>query len=133
MPHLQFETDAPLDAAEREAFAAWVTGLYAEVMDTGTEHVAVTIRHYDGARLFLGRAAGSTEPVAFLNADIRRGRTPAQRIRLAKTLMDAMHTRWGVPRAHLYVIYTEHPGEDFVRYEGPLKPWAEGEDDPAGG
>ena len=127
MPHLQFEvTERVPDTRE---FAAWVTDRYADVMDTGTGHVAVTIR--DEAALALGRA-GADDPVAVLNADVRAGRSFDQRETFAGAAMDAMVERWGVDREHCYVVYTEHPGEDFLLSEGPLAGWSEGEDAPEG-
>lgn len=121
MPHLQFETDVELDESEKRAFAEWATDVYGEVMDTGTGHVAVTIR--DGASVALGRA-DPDEPVAFLNADVRAGRSFEQRRELAVAAMEEMADRWRVPTENAYVIYTEHPGEDFVLREGSLESWS---------
>lgn len=133
MPHLQFEVSEPLDSAEIDAFADWVTARYAEHMDTGTGHVGVTVRA--AATLALGRADRGA-PVAFLNADIRAGRSAAQRRDFAVAVMDELHARFGVPTEHCYVVYTEHPGEDFHLREGALASWdtAEGDDaDPLDG
>jgi hypothetical protein len=107
-----------------------VTDLYSEVMDTGMAHVGVTVR--DEARVALGRA-GPDDPVAILNADIRGGRSFDQRETLAMRVMDEMSERWGVAREHCYVVFTEHPGEDFLLREGALEGWSEGEERPAGG
>jgi len=125
MPHLQFEISEPLDGPV-EPFAAWATELYADVMETGTGHVAVTVR--DGARLSLGRA-GADEPVAVLNADIRAGRSADQRRELAAAVIEELEKRWGVPSENTYVVYTEHPGEDFHLEEGALKSWSDSESD----
>lgn len=124
MPQLRFEVTEPLDAAEIESFADWVTTLYAEYMETGTGHVGVSVR--DDAALALGRA-GAAEPVAFLDADIRAGRSFDQRRSLAVTIVDELSERWGVPTENCYVVYTEHPGEDFHLREGSLTSWGEDE------
>lgn len=121
MPHLQFETDVELDESEKRAFAAWATDLYGEVMDTGTGHVAVAVR--DGASVALGRADPDA-PVAFLNVDVRAGRSFEQRRELAVAAMEEIADRWRVPTGNAYVIYTEHPGEDFVLREGALESWS---------
>ncbi|ESS04522.1 MAG: hypothetical protein A07HR67_00693 [uncultured archaeon A07HR67] len=126
MPHLQFEVTEPLAATELQSFAAWVTDHYAEVMDTGTGHVGVTVR--DEAHLALGRA-GPEEPVALLNADIRAGRALDQRREFAVAVLGEMADRWGVPTGNAYVVYTEHPGEDFHLQEGALDSWADEEAD----
>lgn len=127
MPHLQFEITATPTDDEKRDFAVWVTALYSEVMDTGTGHVGVTIRSCGVADLSLGRAAEG-EGVAFLNADIRMGRSFEDRRRLAVTIMDEIHRRWAIPTANMYVIYTEHDGPDFMLYEGALESWSEGDD-----
>ena len=125
MPHLQFEVTSRIEPESKTSFATWVTERYADVMDTGTDHVGVTIR--DGASLTLGRVP-EDNPVAFLNADIRAGRSFEQRRRLAVTVMDELADRWGVPAENQYVIYTEHPGEDFHLREGALDSWTADEE-----
>ncbi|MFC7165559.1 tautomerase [Halospeciosus flavus] len=129
MPHLQFETTVDLDDDETAPFTDWVTELYAHVMDTGTDHVAVTVRNHPAAALSLGRA-GPDEPVAVVNADVRAGRSADQRRELAESLVGELDARFGVPTANCYVVYTEHPGEDFHLAEGPLASWDHDEDDP---
>jgi len=124
VPHLQFETTEPLDAAQKETVAEWVTGHYAELMETGTDHVGVTVR--DGAFLTLGRAT-SDEPVAFLNADIRAGRSFEQRRELAEAVIEALAEHWDVPPENTYVVYTEHDGEAFHLSEGALASWSDSE------
>jgi phenylpyruvate tautomerase PptA (4-oxalocrotonate tautomerase family) len=126
MPHLQFEVSEPLADDAVDAFVDRVTALFAEHMDTGTGHVAVTVR--DDSRVALGRA-GESEPVAVLDADIRAGRTTDQRRALATDSIAALDDRFGVPPANCYVVYTEHPGEDFHLDEGPLNSWDAAEDE----
>jgi len=126
MPHLQFEVSEPLADDAVDGFIERVTGLFVEHMDTGTGHVAVTVR--DDAGVALGRAAAD-EPVAVLNADVRAGRTADQRRALAADCIAALADRLGVPPANCYVVYTEHPGADFHLDEGPLDAWDAGEDE----
>jgi phenylpyruvate tautomerase PptA (4-oxalocrotonate tautomerase family) len=125
MPHLQFEVSEPLADDVVDAFVERVTALFAEHMDTGTGHVAVTVR--DDSRVALGRA-GESDPVAVLNADIRVGRSAEQRRALAADSIGALDDRFGVPPANCYVVYTEHPGADFHLDEGPLDSWDAAED-----
>lgn len=121
MPHLQFEVTEPIDESDTESFADWVIERYAELMDTGTGHVGVTVR--DDAALALGRA-DPDDPVAVLNADVRAGRSADQRRELAVAVMNELDDRWGVPSENVYVVYTEHPGEDFHLREGALTSWS---------
>lgn len=125
MPHLQFEVSEPLDDAAVEAFVTWVTELFSDVMATGTAHVAVTVR--DDVAVSLGRA--DDDPVAVLNADIRAGRTPEHRREFATSVIAELADRWGVPERNSYVVFTEHPGEDFHLDEGPLSGWSSAEDE----
>jgi hypothetical protein len=124
MPHLQFEVSTAVPADERQRFAGWATERFADVMETGTGHVAVTIR--DETALSLGRAAAD-EPVAVLNADVRAGRTAEQRETYAAATIEAFASRFEVPRRNAYVVYTEHPGTDFHLAEGPLATWSDEE------
>jgi phenylpyruvate tautomerase PptA (4-oxalocrotonate tautomerase family) len=124
MPHLCFRISESLGDSEVGPFVDRVTELYADVMDTGTGHVAVTVR--DDDTLTLGRADPG-EVVAVLDADIRAGRSAEQRRELATAIIDELADRWGVPAANTYVVYTEHPGEDFHLEAGPLASWSVGE------
>ncbi|MFB6195567.1 MAG: tautomerase family protein [Haloplanus sp.] len=126
MPHLQFEVSEPLEDAAVASFVDWATNRYAERMDTGTGHVVVTVR--DDVRVAMGRADAG-EPVAVLNADVRAGRSEAQRRNLAADIVEELRDRWAVPPANVYVVYTEHPGEDFHLEEGPLDAWSATEED----
>jgi len=130
MPHLQFEVTEPLDDPGTDAFVEWVTERYASVMETGTDHVAVTVR--DGATLALGRA-GPDEPVAVLNADVRAGRSAEKRREFAVATMEELADRWSIPTDHVYVVYTQHPGEEFHLAEGPLASWSDEEATDDGG
>lgn len=123
MPHLQFELNTTLDASDRRALTEWTTERYGEVMETGTGHVAVTVRSVDS--LTLGRAPEG-EAVAVLNADVRAGRSLEQRERFASEAIERL-AALGIPAAHCYVVYTEHPGEDFLLAEGTLDSWTESE------
>jgi phenylpyruvate tautomerase PptA (4-oxalocrotonate tautomerase family) len=124
MPHLQVEASVAVDDDAVDAFVDRITAAYAERMDTGTGHIAVTVR--DEAWVALGRA-GPDEPAAVVNADIRAGRTAAKRRAFANVLVEALE-ELGVPPANTYVVYTEHPGEDFHLAEGPLDSWDATED-----
>lgn len=119
MPHLRFDLSVPVDDDERAAFAEWVAETYGEVMDTGTGHVGVLVAEGDPK---LGRVDDG-DPVAFVNADVRVGRTVEQRHDLARRLTDELGDRFGVPEEAVYVVLTEHEGADFVLGGEPLDSW----------
>ena len=130
MPHLRFETTAEPD--DRTGFAAWVTEQFADVMETGTGHVGVSIRVRDAADLALGRASGGEE-VVLVDADIRAGRSEKQRRELAGSIIESVSRRWNVPEANVSLVYTEHPGRDVHLVEGALASWDETEGETGAG
>jgi hypothetical protein len=42
--------------------------------------------------------------------------------------MDETGVRWGVPKEHIYIVYTEHDGPDFQLSDRVLPSWQTGED-----
>ncbi len=128
MPHLQFEMNFAIPEPEKKTFAEQVKAHFAAVMDTGTDHIAVTIRCYGRHDLAFGRATDPNDGIAFINADIRGGRTSEQKRRLSLAFIDEIHRRFRVPRQNMYVILTEHAGEHFQLHDRVLPGWSEGED-----
>jgi len=97
-------------------------------MDTGTDHIAVTLRCASREDLTFGRAADPSRGIAFLNADLRKGRTPQQKREFALAVIAELERVLGVPRASVYVVFTEHDGPDFQMHDGVLPSWSPGED-----
>jgi phenylpyruvate tautomerase PptA (4-oxalocrotonate tautomerase family) len=128
MPHLQFEINRTLADAEKISFAEQVRKLFAEVMDTGTDHISISIREFDTNNLSIGRAREPAKGVAVVNADIRVGRTMEQRRALTLGFMELLHKAWNIPKEQMYVTLTEHKGEDFHLLEKYLASWQQGED-----
>jgi phenylpyruvate tautomerase PptA (4-oxalocrotonate tautomerase family) len=128
MPHLQFEMNFTPSADEKRRFAAAVVRHFAEVMDTGTDHVAVTLRCFAPEDLAFGRAEASGGRTVFVNADIRQGRTREQKRRLSLAYVDEAARSFGVAREAVYVILTEHDGENFQLSDRVLPSWSPGED-----
>ena len=71
-------------------------------MDTGTDHISISIREFSTYNLSIGRVKEPEKGVAVVNADIREGRTMEKRRTLTYTL------RWLVE-----VFF-----EDWKLYEG---------------
>jgi len=128
VPHLQFEANFAPPAEEKRRFAETVIRHFSEIMDTGTDHIAVTVRSYGREDLAFGRAEEPARGIVFLNADIRKGRTADQKRRLALAIMGELERAWGVPERSVYVIYTEHDGENFQLSDRVLPSWTAGED-----
>lgn len=132
MPHLQFELNLAPTPDQKARFAAAVIRHFATIMDTGTDHIGITLRSYGRDDLVFGRAADPGRGIAFLNADIRKGRTSDQKRRLALAVMQELEAVFGIPPRSVYVVYTEHDGEHFQMDDRVLPSWTEGEDPLAG-
>ena len=132
MPHLSFDLNFSPAPEEKRRFAEAVVGHFAKIMDTGTDHIGVTFRAYGRHDLVFGRAEEPEKGIAFLDADIRRGRTADQKRRLTLAIMDELERAWRVPKRSVYVVYTEHDGENFQLDDRVLPSWSEGEDPLAG-
>jgi phenylpyruvate tautomerase PptA (4-oxalocrotonate tautomerase family) len=128
MPHLQFEMNFPADPGEKKRFAGAVVRRFSEIMDTGTDHIGITIRTFARDDMTFGRAEEADGRIVFMNADIRVGRTREQKRRLALAVMGEIEQAWGVPQRSVYVIYTEHDGEHFQLSDRVLPSWTAGED-----
>ena len=128
MPHLQFDLNFEPAAAQKTRFALAIVQHFARVMDTGTDHIAVSLRCGAREDLTFGRATDASRGIAFLNADLRHGRTADQKRRFALAAIDELEQTLGVPRAAVYVIFTEHDGPDFQMHDGVLPTWSAGED-----
>ena len=126
MPHLQFDLNFSPDARDKERFSSAVVQHFARVMDTGTDHIAVSLRCCAREDLVFGRAKDRF--IAFMNADLRKGRTPDQKRRFALAVIDELERVLKVPRESVYVIFTEHDGPDFQMHDGVLPSWTSGED-----
>lgn len=128
MPHLQFEINQTISDADKIDFAEQVRKLFSEIMDTGTDHISISIREFDTYNLSIGRVKEPEKGVAIVNADIRQGRSIEQRRKLTLGFMELLNKSFNIPNAHIYVTLTEHKGEDFHLHEKYLASWQEGDD-----
>jgi hypothetical protein len=71
MPHLQFDLNFEPPASEKTRFASAIVQQFARAMDTGTNHIAVSLRCGAREDLTFGRASDPSRGIAFLNADLR--------------------------------------------------------------
>jgi len=127
MPHLQFEINKKVSNDSKEEFVNEIRKTFSEVMDTGTEHIAITIREYDKYSLTIGRANPSDD-ICLMNLDIREGRTIEKRRELALKYMEIVRHNFGISQKNQYITFTLHTGEDFHLIEKYLADWESGED-----
>ena len=127
MPHLQFEINQQVEKSIKNTFANEIRAAFAEIMDTGTDHIAISIREYSKYNLTIGRA-NPEDDICLMNLDIREGRTIAQRRELALRYMNIVKNNFNVGTENQYITFTQHPGEDFHLVEKYLAGWETGED-----
>ncbi|RXK04672.1 tautomerase family protein [Halarcobacter bivalviorum] len=127
MPHLQFEINQYITKEKKENLLEEIRTCFSEVMDTGTEHIAISIREYEKYNLTIGRA-NPEENICLMNLDIREGRTIEQRRELALRFMDIVNRNLNINNENQYITFTEHKGEDFHLIEKYLGSWERGED-----
>lgn len=113
MAVLTFDCSAAMTASEKQAFARRVTDLYAERMDTETDHVAVAIRERTEPELSIGRA-DPEQPCLILEAEVRQDHGLEERRAFALGVMDLAHRAWRIPEPNMKVVFTEHAGEDVT-------------------
>ena len=124
MPHLQFDVSKELNNEQRKVFVEYVKRVFSEIMRTGVNHIAVSLREFPKFSLTLGRAKLG-DFVCFMNLDIRTGRTNKQKRELAIKYMEGVKEILGIKLNNQYVTYTSHPGNDFNLYEKSLKEWTD--------
>ena len=127
MPHLQFEINKKVSDDSKEEFVNEIRNAFAQIMDTGTDHIAISIREYDKYSLTI-RRAGITDDICLMNLDIRVGRTIEKRRELALSYMEIVKENLGIDQKNQYITFTEHKGEDFHLVEKYLSQWETGED-----
>ena len=128
MPHLQFDINKKLNNESKNHFINFVEESFSKIMETGKDHIAISIRELKKNNLSLGRA--KNEYVCLMNLDIRAGRTEKQKIKLIKTLISGVENIFYIKKKHQYVTITNHEGTEFNFYEKSLTDWTKN-DDPA--
>lgn len=127
MPHLQFEINKKISNEEKDKFTNEIRETFSEIMDTGTDHISISIREYDKYNLTIGRANPKDE-ICLMNFDIREGRSIEQRRQLALRYMSIVNNFFKIDNRNQYITFTEHKGEDFHLVERYLASWSNGED-----
>ena len=130
MPHLQIDINRELDDSIKKSIAERFKVIFSKVMDTGTDHIAISIREHETYNLDIGRVKDQKKGVALVNADIREGRELNKRRELALGFIHSLNELANVPVKNIYVTLSEHKGEDFHLHEKYLHSWQQG-DDPA--
>ena len=122
MPHLQFDINKKLNPSVRSKFNKKIIETFSQIMETGKDHIAISLREHRLKSLRLGRAS-SSDYVCIMNLDIREGRSLKQKRNLAIRYMEIVNEILEIKYENQYLTYTGHNGLDFNLYEKQLKNW----------
>jgi phenylpyruvate tautomerase PptA (4-oxalocrotonate tautomerase family) len=124
MPYLHFDLPSRYPAEVKQALAARLGELYAEVMQTSPGIVKVGFRELGEENLFrCGATGGGVEPVVVGQCDIRRGRPFEQRAALAAAIVAACSEALGVDAAMIELEFTQHAGDEMYRRGAFARDW----------
>jgi phenylpyruvate tautomerase PptA (4-oxalocrotonate tautomerase family) len=126
MPYIQFDVATQLTAATKRRMAQQVIALYAEIMQTAPSMVNVGIRELGPDNLW-HLVDGELVPGLMILCDIRRGRPPEQRGRLAEALRAMAAAEVGVGPEHVVIEFTQHTADEMHRLSGWGREWSEAE------
>jgi phenylpyruvate tautomerase PptA (4-oxalocrotonate tautomerase family) len=127
MPYLHLDLPLAVPAADRARIAGRLAGLYADVMETNPERVAVAFRELGENGVVRIGSDGAVEPVVVVQCDIRRGRPAEQRERLAAAVAALLEEVLGWPQARTILEFTQHAGDEFWREGGLGTDWTPAE------
>ena len=128
MPHLQFEINKKLKKSCKQKFIAFIEESFSKIMQTGTDHIAITLRELEKENISLGRVH-KNDTLCLMNLDIRSGRSKKQKIELVKTFMHGVEKFLKINKNNQYITFTNHKGIEFNFYEKSLSDWVKSEKD----
>ena len=128
MPHLQFEINKKLKKNCKQKFIAFIEESFSKIMQTGTDHIAITLRELEKENISLGRVH-KNDSLCLMNLDIRSGRSKKQKIELVKTFMHGVEKFLKINKNNQYITFTNHKGIEFNFYEKSLSDWVKSEKD----
>lgn len=128
MPHLQFEINKKLKKNCKQKFIAFIEESFSKIMQTGTDHIAITLRELEKENISLGRVH-KDDTLCLMNLDIRSGRSKKQKIELVKTFMHGVEKFLKINKNNQYITFTNHKGIEFNFYEKSLSDWVKSEKD----
>jgi len=109
MPYLQLDVPEHYPVEVKRDLARRLGDLYARIMETTPDMVRVSFRELgEGGVWHCG--AGAPEPAAVLLCDIRRGRPPEQRLKLAQAIVEACAETLGLRPS--IIEFTQHSGDE---------------------
>ncbi|MGH6819137.1 MAG: tautomerase family protein [Methylovirgula sp.] len=114
MPNLQLDIPGKYPLAAKRDLAKRFGDLYAAIMKTTSDLVDVTFRELGEGNLWRCSEQAPV-PATTLICDIRRGRQPELRERLARALVNACVEALGLDPLLISVEFTQHSGDEIYR------------------
>lgn len=114
MPCLQLDLNGHYAVTDKRHLAARMIETYAEIMSVDVRRISVAIRELGEGGVWRVTDVG-TDPVlvSVMMLDIRRGRPPELRMKLANALCARCGEILGLPQDKLNVEFTQHSGDEM--------------------
>jgi len=114
LPYLQLDTNGPYSVADKKTLATRMSETYSKMMSVDIRRISVAIRELGvGGVWRIPETGGEAVPVSVLMLDIRRGRTPEQRMEVARALCAHCIEILGLREDRLNVEFTQHSGDEM--------------------
>jgi phenylpyruvate tautomerase PptA (4-oxalocrotonate tautomerase family) len=114
MPYLQLDVTGTHSVASKKRLAAQMSRTYAEMMSVDIRRISVAIRELgEGGVWRIPEAGGEPVPVSVMMLDIRKGRSAALRMEVAKALCAHCAEILGLCEDRLNVEFTQHSGDEM--------------------
>lgn len=128
MPYLQLDVNGRHAVHTKRQLARRLCETYARLMSVDVRRVSVAIRESGEGSLWR-MVDGEPVPASVLMCDIRRGRTPEQRVEVAQALSRDCCEVLGLHEDRLNVEFTQHSGDEMYHPTlGGLSPeWSDEE------
>lgn len=128
MPYLQIDVPGRYPAEQKQRLARRFGEIYADIMQANIRRISVAVRElHDGG---VWRCTeGEPYEAALLMCDIRKGRPPEQRERLARALVNACVEVLELRIDQVNVEFTQHSGDEMFHplLGGLSEDWSENE------
>jgi len=114
MPYLQLDVNGHFPASDKKQLAAKLGATYSRMMSVDIRRITVAIRELgDGGVWRIPDVGGEPAPVSLLMLDIRKGRSPELRMKVAKALCADCIEVLGLREDRLNVEFTQHSGDEM--------------------
>lgn len=111
MPYLQLDVPKAYPSSDKKRLATSLGRIYADLMQASVRRITVAIRELNDG---VWRCTEDEPyPAALLMCDIRRGRPPEQRSKLAEALIGACVEVLGLRIDQINIEFTQHAGDEM--------------------